>query len=132
MNPAAQVTLLSETDSRGIITFANDAFCKTSKYRRDELVGKRHNIIRHPDMPKELFEHLWRTIIRGEVFKGVLKNKASDGSHYWVNATIMSIRDRQNNIEKCIGIRHLIQDDAQAVKLFEAQARLLGIASQKV
>jgi methyl-accepting chemotaxis protein len=121
------ITLLSETDAHGRITFANDAFCRISKYSRDELLGRPHNIVRHPDMPSELFERLWSTILRGDVFKGVLKNRARDGSHYWVNATIMAIRDRDDSIDKCIGVRHLIPDEKTARRLFDQQAASLGI-----
>lgn len=123
----SQITLLSETDPQGRITFANDAFCRISKYSRDELLGRPHSIIRHPDMPKELFEKLWYTILRGDVFKGVLKNRTQDGSHYWVNATIMAIRDHEHNISKCIGVRHLIPDEATARRLFDMQSFSLGI-----
>ena len=123
----SQITLLSETDPRGRITFVNDAFCRISKYTRDELLGQPHNIIRHPDMPKELFERLWSTILRGDIFKGVLKNRARDGSHYWVNATIMAIQDQDNRFGKCIGVRYLIPDEKTARNLFEAQAAALGL-----
>jgi PAS domain S-box-containing protein len=121
------ITLLSETDASGRITFVNDAFCRISKYDREELLGKPHNIVRHPEMPKELFERLWGMILRGDVFKAVLKNKARDGSHYWVNATIMAIRDQEDRIAKCIGVRHLIADEKTARQLFEAQSASLGL-----
>jgi PAS domain S-box-containing protein len=121
------ITLLSETDALGKITFVNDAFCRVSKYTRDELLGQPHSIVRHPDMPKELFERLWSTILRGDIFKGILKNMARDGSHYWVNATIMAIHDQDNRFGKCIGVRHLIPDEDTARKLFEIQAGRLGI-----
>ena len=88
-NTEEQITLFSETDNHGTILRVNDAFCEVSKYSRDELIGKSHNIIRHPDMPKRLFEDLWRTIQSGDIFRGVIKNRARDNSHYWVNATIM-------------------------------------------
>jgi PAS domain S-box-containing protein len=123
------ITLLSETDQSGKITFVNDAFCRVSKYRRDELLGQPHNIIRHPDMPRELFEKLWDTILKGDIFKAVLKNRARDGSHYWVNATIMAMHDPDNRFGKCIGVRHLISDENTAQMLFDAQAVSLGIAS---
>jgi PAS domain S-box-containing protein len=123
----SQITLLSETDPLGKISFVNDAFCRVSKYSRDELIGQSHNIIRHPDMPKELFEKLWSTILRGDVFKGVLKNLTRDGSHYWVNATIMAMRDHNNRISKCIGVRHLIPDESTARRLFDIQSSAFGL-----
>jgi PAS domain S-box-containing protein len=123
----SQITLLSETDPRGRITFANDAFCRISKYSRNELLGQPHSIVRHPDMPKEVFERLWSTILRGDVFKGILKNRARDGSHYWVNATIMALRDHEDKISKCIGVRHLIPDESTARRLFEMQSASLRV-----
>ena len=78
-------------------------------------------------MPKSLFANLWNTIMKGGIFKGIIKNQASDGSFYWVNASIMAIRDESNSIQKCIGVRHLISDDRLATELFEAQARDLNL-----
>jgi len=118
-----QTTLLSETDRFGTILFANEAFSRVSKYSPSELIDKPHNIIRHPDMPKQLFKSLWDTIQGGEVFRGVIKNQAKDGSHYWVNATIMPYKDRDGNISRFVGVRYLIPDEKIAQRLFEEQMR---------
>jgi PAS domain S-box-containing protein len=123
------ITLLSETDVYGTISFANDAFCIISKYSRSELIGKPHNIVRHPDMPKALFALCWDTILHGSVFKAVIKNKASDGSHYWVNATIMGVPGMSNDIAKFIGVRHLITDEQLAMKLYDAQLKSFNLRS---
>jgi len=80
--------LVSETDDRGIITFANDDFCKVAEYEIDELIGKPHNIVRHPDMPKIAFKDLWDTVQRGEIWTGYVKNKTKSGGYYWVYATV--------------------------------------------
>jgi PAS domain S-box-containing protein len=122
-----QITLLSETDVRGRILFVNDAFCEVSKYSRSELLGKPHSIIRHPDMPRSLFECLWNSILNGETFRGVIKNRAADGSAYWVHAMIMAIRDHDKKIEKCIGLRHLIADEELAGRLFEEQVKAMKL-----
>lgn len=122
-----QVTLLSKTDSTGIILFANDSFCEISKYSRQELIGKPHSIVRHPDMPKRLFEILWETIQKGEIFRGIIKNKAKDDSPYWVKATIMPVMDENKNIVKFIGARYLIDDDGLAHDLYQQQALALGL-----
>ncbi|HNK59638.1 MAG TPA: PAS domain-containing protein, partial [Leptospiraceae bacterium] len=71
-----QSTILSKTDKYGKITYANDEFCKLSKYSREELVGKPHNIVRHPESPKSLFADLWRTIKKGKTWKGIIMNRA--------------------------------------------------------
>lgn len=103
-------SILSKTDKNGIITFANDAFCKISGYTKEELLGKSHNIVRHPDMPSSAFAHMWSTIQSKEVWKGVVKNRAKDGSTYIVNATIVPILDEQDNIVEYIGLRHDITE----------------------
>jgi len=83
--------LVSETDEKGIITFANNDFCEIAGYKREELLGKPHNIVRHPDMPKAAFRDLWQTIQAGKVWTGIVKNAAKDGRYYWVYATVYPI-----------------------------------------
>ncbi len=80
--------LVSETDETGIINFANDEFCEYAGYSIEELVGKPHNIVRHPDMPRAAFKDLWETIKSGKRWRGFVKNRAKDGRYYWVFATI--------------------------------------------
>lgn len=120
-SPGILTTLFSETDIDGNIIFVNDAFCEVSKYSRAELLHKPHNIVRHPDMPPQLFQTLWQTIKNGKVFSAVIKNKAKDGSHYWVNARIMPYRDKTDSILKYLSVRHLISDDRAAEELFHSQ-----------
>ena len=88
--------LVSETDEKGIIVFANDAFCKIAGYGIDELIGKPHNTVRHPDMPKAAFKELWETIKKGEVWTGYVKNKTKDGGFYWVFATVYPFASSDN------------------------------------
>ncbi|MCS6794638.1 MAG: PAS domain-containing protein [Raineya sp.] len=102
LNAAA---IVSETDKFGTITFVNDTFCKISKYSREELIGKPHNIVRHPDMPKAVFKDLWETIKAGKIFQGIIKNRAKDGSPYWVIATIGGVLDSEGKPYKYIGVR---------------------------
>ncbi|RXK00518.1 PAS sensor domain-containing protein [Arcobacter sp. CECT 8986] len=80
--------LVSETNEDGLIRFANDQFCKFSEFSLEELIGKPHSIVRHPDMPAVVFEELWRTIQAGERWKGFVKNKTKTGKYYWVFSTI--------------------------------------------
>ncbi|WP_417333875.1 PAS domain-containing protein [Halarcobacter sp.] len=79
--------IVSETDEKGIIIYANDDFCTIAGYTKEELIGQPHNIVRHPDMPKAAFKDLWSTIQAGKIWKGIVKNKTKDGNYYWVNAT---------------------------------------------
>ena len=80
--------LVSETDEKGNIIFANDDFCKMAEYSVDELIGKPHNIVRHKDMPKVAFKDLWDTVQRGEIWSGYVKNTTKSGNYYWVFATV--------------------------------------------
>ena len=80
--------LVSETDAKGVITFANDDFCKIACYELDELLGQPHSIVRHKDMPKVAFKSLWDTIQKGETWTGYVKNATKDGGYYWVFATV--------------------------------------------
>lgn len=79
--------IVSETNEKGIIVYANDDFCSIAGYTKDELIGQPHNMVRHPDMPKAAFEDLWKTIQSGNVWKGIVKNRTKNGDFYWVNAT---------------------------------------------
>ncbi len=80
--------IVSKTDKKGRIKYVNDKFCKISGYSREELIGKPHNVIRHPEMPKEVFKELWDRLKAGQTWSGVIKNKAKDGSPYWVSSFI--------------------------------------------
>lgn len=80
--------LVSETDTKGIIRFANDDFCKIAGYNLDELINQPHNLVRHKDMPKKAFQSLWDTVQKGEVWTGYVKNATKDGGYYWVFATV--------------------------------------------
>ncbi len=80
--------IISSTDLKGIITYANRKFCEIAGYTRDELKGKNHNIVRHPDMPKAAFQEMWDIIQSGEEWTGVVKNLRKDGKYYWVYSHI--------------------------------------------
>ena len=99
-------SIVSKADKKGIITFVNDKFCEISGYSRDELIGKNHNIIRHPSMTQEFFKNLWKTILKKEIFRGVLVNKRKDGALYYVDTTIVPIIDKNDRIVEFIAIRH--------------------------
>jgi len=85
--------IVSETDEKGKITFCNDYFMEVSGYTKEELIGKPHSIVRHPDMPKVVFKLLWETISQGKNINAVVKNLAKDGRHYWIFTEFESRRD---------------------------------------
>ena len=97
--------IISTTDKKGIITDASEAFCKMSEYTKKELIGKPHNIIRHPDMPSEAFATMWKTIKQGKVWNGTVKNLKKDGGYYWVEAHIEPLFDKKREIDSFIAIR---------------------------
>ncbi len=85
------INILSTTDLKGAITYVNDDFVAISGFERDELIGKNHNIVRHPDMPREAFEDLWRTVKSGQSWMGLVKNRCKNGDYYWVKAYVTPI-----------------------------------------
>ncbi|WP_066407049.1 PAS domain-containing protein [Aliarcobacter skirrowii] len=80
--------LVSETDEKGVIRFANRDFCTIAEYEIEELIGKPHNIVRHKDMPKVAFKDLWETVKKGNIWTGYVKNATKSGDFYWVFATV--------------------------------------------
>jgi len=97
--------IISQTDLKGVITFANRQFCNVSGYKADELVGQPHNIIRHPDMPRATFEQMWKTIKSGQSWNGLVKNLRKDGLYYWVETEILPIIDDNDEITGYIAAR---------------------------
>lgn len=96
--------IVSETDEKGIIVYANEDFCKVAGYTKEELIGNPHNMVRHEDMPKQAFESLWKTLKRNETWHGIVKNKTKDGGFYWVNATVYPSVDKDGK-KRFISVR---------------------------
>lgn len=90
--------ILSETDSKGFILYANDIFYDIAGYSVDELTGQPHNIVRHPDMPRVAFKGLWDDIQSKGFWTGIVKNLRKDGGYYWVHATVLKRVDSKGNI----------------------------------
>ena len=83
--------IISRTDLSGRITYANETFCEISGYSQDEIIGKAHSIVRHPDMPSATFEDLWSTIKSKKQWKGIVKNIRKDKGFYWVEALVSGV-----------------------------------------
>ncbi|RLA81460.1 MAG: PAS domain-containing sensor histidine kinase, partial [Epsilonproteobacteria bacterium] len=98
--------IISKTDTSGIITFVNDEFCKISGYSQDELIGKNHNIVRDPSVPSSVFKLLWDTINNKQTYKSTVKNRAKNGTPFYVNTTVTPILDQNGDIEEFIAIRY--------------------------
>jgi len=102
--------ITSTTDLAGKIIKVSQAFCDITGYSKEELLGKKHSIVRHPDMPAEIYQDLWKTISSKNVWKGEIKNQRKDGSHYWVESTISPVFDENNNVKGYTSIRNDITD----------------------
>ena len=96
--PFTQGTIVTKTDLKGVITYANDAFVDMSGFDREELIGASQNIVRHPDMPPGAFADMWRTLKSGATWKGMVKNRCKNGDHYWVNAFVVPVKQNGQTV----------------------------------
>lgn len=90
--------IVSKTDTKGIITYGNTVFFRLAGYTERDLIGKPHNIIRHPDMPRAVFKLLWDTLATGKEIFAYVVNRAANGDHYWVFAHVTPSRDASGNV----------------------------------
>lgn len=110
-------TIITQSDLDGNIIYANDMFLRNTGYTKEEVLGKPHSILRHPEMPKEIFREMWESIREKKTWKGLIKSRKKDGSSYYANVYICALLDKEGNIEKYMGIRH---DVTQLVETTEA------------
>ena len=97
--------IVSKTDARGRITYANRTFMKIAGYPESQLLGVQHNIVRHPDMPRGVFRFLWNTLEQGNEFFGFVKNMCANGDFYWVFANVTPDYDRNSNLQGYFSVR---------------------------
>ncbi len=103
--------ICSKTDLKGVITYANDVFCRVSGFSADELVGQPHNIVRHPDMPCIAFAWCWDTLSQGKEWRGQVKNRCKNGDTYWVDVTMTPQRDEEGKIIGYFAVRRKMTQD---------------------
>ena len=117
-------SLISETDTKGVITYANRKFLEMTAYSKEEIIGQAHNILRHPDMPRGAFEQLWKTIKSGNSWEGYVKNLRKDGKYYWVIVSILPKLDNEGKIIGYIASRKM-PDKAKLISTKEHYKQML-------
>ena len=117
--------IVSKTDLNGIITFVNDEFCRIFEYSREELIGKNHNIVRHPNVDAGIFQLLWNTILAKKTYKATVKNLSKYGKTIYVNTTIIPILDKNGAIEEFIAIRYDVTRKEELTKELQKKEKEL-------
>ncbi len=124
--------IVSKTNAAGVITFVNDEFCKISGYTKVELIGSNHNIIRHPDVPKEVFKALWEAILSKKPYKTTAKNLCKNGNTVYLNTTITPILDENDEIKEFIAIRYDVTKEVELKKDLEKKDEELKVLNQSL
>lgn len=127
-----EAAIVAITDKRGVITYVNQKFCAISKYSEEELVGKTHQIINSHYHSKDFFSAMWNTIKAGVTWEGEIRNRAKDGTFYWVHTTIVPFMDPEGNPEKYVAVRYEITERKLAEDQLRIYAKKLEVSNQEL
>ncbi|PHO11510.1 PAS domain-containing protein [Malaciobacter marinus] len=118
-NLSKNTMIVSETDAKGNITYANNDFCKIAGFTKDELIGQPHNILRHSDMPKSAFKELWEYVQNGKTWNGIVKNRCKNDDYYWVNATVYPVQKAEGKRYISVRVKSTQEEVQNAIKLYK-------------
>lgn len=127
-----EAAIVAITDKNGIITYVNKKFCAISKYSPEELIGKTHKVINSDHHPQEFFLNMWSTIKSGKVWEGEIRNRAKDGSYYWVYTTIVPFMDKEGLPESYVAVRYEITDRVIAQEQLKIHSKKLEISNREL
>lgn len=127
-----EAAIVAMTDKNGVITYVNRKFCAISKYSPEELIGQTHQIINSKYHPKEFFTDMWKTISQGKTWEGEIRNRAKDGSIYWVHTTIVPFLDSQNKPELYVAVRYEITEKKLAEEQLRIYAKKLEVSNHEL
>ncbi len=119
--------IVSKTDIEGVITFVSDEFCNVFGFNKEELIGQNHNLVRHPDVSKQIYEELWNTILSKKTYKGTVKNLTKNGETIYLNTIVFPLLDKNDNILEFVAVRYDVTDSFRANE--ELKKRDLELAS---